>query len=342
MVVVAILALLASLPNAFAQSKAVLKSYNCPVDRIDAAADQIRTTFSKVPELRVAVDKRSGQILVHAPADVHAQITAGLNQLALQPAQAAPSAAGSSAPAAPNAEQNVPTATNILLQNLSAQDFDAKLRGILKNRLAPLASQTPGTNRYQLTAARGDGVEVGIDLANNQVALRGPAQGVLGASRLVHAMDAVGTAPQDNIRLIAYQAAKPENMQKAVDAVRMAENGRGNDATKVARLVPNQIEGSFSTAQASPSPQQPNENEGRPKPEGEKEGESTGLSGSVQVELLEGLDVIVIRGKKKDIEQVSSIIEQIEKLSTQTEPSIEIYPLTNVYCELMATLVRDL
>ncbi len=58
--------------------------------------------------------------------------------------------------------------------------------------------------------------------------------------------------------------------------------------------------------------------------------------------MLEGLDVIVIRGKKKDIEQVASIIEQIEKLSAQTEPSIEVYPLANANCEALGALIKQL
>jgi type II secretion system protein D len=334
-VVVAILAVLASLPRAFAQSKAVLKSYTCPADRLDATADQIRSAFKKVPELRVAVDKPSGQILVHAPADVHAQIAGGLNPLATPSAPAATPAPPETAEAAPAAESNPITATNVALQNLTAQDFETKLQSVLKTRLAPLTSLKANTNRYHLTAARGEGVEVTVDPANNQVSLRGPSQGVLGASRLVRAMDIAETGQPDNIRMIAYQAAKTESMKKAMDAVRMAEAGRGAAPTAIARLEPNQIEGPM-PGPGGPPGMQPNENKQNEKEEG------GGLTGSVQVELLEGLDVIVIRGKKKDIDQVTSIIEQIEKLSTQTEPSIEIYPLANVNCEAVSSLLIEL
>jgi type II secretion system protein D len=307
------------------------------MDRLDATADQIRSAFKKVPELRVAVDKQSGQILVHAPADVHSQISGGLNPLATPSTPAATPAQPEATESAqtPTAESNAFTTTNVSLQNLTAQNFETKLQTVLKNRLAPLASLKSGTTRFHLTAARGEGIEVTVDPANNQVSLRGPSQGVLGASRLVRAMDIAETGQQDNIRMIAYQAAKPESMKKAMDAVRMAETGRGAAPTAIARLEPNQIEGPMA-GPGGPPGQQPNENKPNDKDEG------SGLTGSVQVELLEGLDVIVIRGKKKDIDQVSSIIDQIEKLSTQTEPSIEVYPLANVNCEAVATLVREL
>jgi Bacterial type II/III secretion system short domain. len=60
------------------------------------------------------------------------------------------------------------------------------------------------------------------------------------------------------------------------------------------------------------------------------------------VQLLEGLDVLVIRGLRRDVEQVLSVIQQIEELARVTEPVIEIYSLRYVDCEAVATLVQQL
>lgn len=348
-IVVAILAVLAMLPNAFAQSKAVLKSYPCPADRVEATAELLRNVYKNMGEVRVAPDARSGQILVHAPADIQAQIAAKLSELGVP---AAPAPVANPAPATPPAAPAAVTETNILLQNISARDFEAKLQAILKNRLAALPNSQPGMNRYQLASPRRDGVELAIDLAANQVAIRGSAQGVQGASHLVRAMDSAPKVPGENMRLIAYQAAKPENMQKVVDAVRLAETGRGNDQSVPVKMIAGQKDDSETKSDDSPAveatpaaaQQKPTIRleEEKPKAGAEKEGENPGLSGSVQVEMLEGLDVIVIRGKKKDIEQVGKIIEQIEELATKTEPSIEIYPLVNANCQAMAELVNQL
>ncbi len=239
-VVVAILALLAVLPNAFAQSKAVLKSYPCPADRIEAVAEQIRAVFKDAAEVRVAVDRRNGQILVHAPAEVQDQIAAHMNPNGVPSAAAAQAPAvvaiPAAAPPAPAADASALTAINVPLRNITARQFEAKLCDILKNRLAALPSLMPGTDRYQFASARQDGVEFSIDLSTNQVMLRGPAQSVMGAGQLVRAMDSVAKTSGENVRLIAYQAAKPENMKKAVDAIRLAETGRGNGVPMVARL----------------------------------------------------------------------------------------------------------
>ena len=58
--------------------------------------------------------------------------------------------------------------------------------------------------------------------------------------------------------------------------------------------------------------------------------------GPVQIEFVEGLDVIVLRGADRDVERVMQIIEQIEQLSAVTTPTVEVYPLKNVDSRALA------
>ncbi len=67
-----------------------------------------------------------------------------------------------------------------------------------------------------------------------------------------------------------------------------------------------------------------------------------GLLSPVQIEMLDGLDVLVLRGNTQDVEQVMEIINQIERLSAETKPAIELLPLRNVDCQAMADLVQQL
>ncbi|HOM16167.1 MAG TPA: secretin N-terminal domain-containing protein, partial [Thermoguttaceae bacterium] len=85
--------------------------------------------------------------------------------------------------------------------------------------------------------------------------------------------------------------------------------------------------------------EQPGAEPGQPGPEG---GEKPAVMGPVQVQLLEGLDVLVIRGLRRDVEQVLSVIQQIEQLARVTEPVIEIYQLHHVDCEAVTSLVQQL
>jgi len=81
---------------------------------------------------------------------------------------------------------------------------------------------------------------------------------------------------------------------------------------------------------------------GEPGPPGQEAAEKPAVMGPVQVQLLEGLDVLVIRGLRRDVEQVLSVIQQIEELARVTEPVIEIYSLRYVDCEAVAALVQQL
>ena len=62
----------------------------------------------------------------------------------------------------------------------------------------------------------------------------------------------------------------------------------------------------------------------------------------MQIEFVEGLDVIVLRGADRDVERVMQIIEQIEELSAVTTPTVEVYPLKNVESRALGALLTRL
>lgn len=62
---------------------------------------------------------------------------------------------------------------------------------------------------------------------------------------------------------------------------------------------------------------------------------------NIEVEFLPDLDVIILRGRNQDLEQLAQIIEELERLSEQTQPEVEIYPLQHVASEAMAALVAQ-
>ena len=71
-------------------------------------------------------------------------------------------------------------------------------------------------------------------------------------------------------------------------------------------------------------------------------GEGGGLIGPVQIEFLEGLDQIVIRGNPRDVERVIEIIRQIEAAAVETAPDIEVVNLRYVTSEAMSSLLSTI
>ena len=60
------------------------------------------------------------------------------------------------------------------------------------------------------------------------------------------------------------------------------------------------------------------------------------LAPDVEIETLPDLDVIILRGRDRDVEELKRMIEEIERLSAETQPVIEIYPLKHVEGEALA------
>ena len=54
------------------------------------------------------------------------------------------------------------------------------------------------------------------------------------------------------------------------------------------------------------------------------------MIGPVQVETLEGLDVLILRGHQRDVERVMEVIARIEELSVETDPAIVVHQLRHV------------
>ena len=74
--------------------------------------------------------------------------------------------------------------------------------------------------------------------------------------------------------------------------------------------------------------------------EGDTE-EPDSLTGPVQVETVDGTDILVIRGNPEDVERVLRIIEEIERISEISEPKIQVVELQHVESEALAALLQQ-
>ncbi len=66
------------------------------------------------------------------------------------------------------------------------------------------------------------------------------------------------------------------------------------------------------------------------------------LGTEVEVESLPDLDVVILRGNQRDVDEVVRIIQEIERLSAESEPTIEVLPLAHVGSEKLAAMVNQL
>ena len=62
----------------------------------------------------------------------------------------------------------------------------------------------------------------------------------------------------------------------------------------------------------------------------------------MRIEFIEGLDQIVVSGRRRDVERVLRIIEQIEQQSLETRPAVEVYYLRHVDGRALTDLINQI
>jgi len=64
------------------------------------------------------------------------------------------------------------------------------------------------------------------------------------------------------------------------------------------------------------------------------------LNESIQVEMLPDLGVIILRGRQNEVQELSRILKELERLSAETQPEIQIIPLQHTQSDAIESIIR--
>jgi type II secretion system protein D len=239
-------------------------------------------------------------------------------------------------------------ARRVGLRHAKVEQIEAALWTTLGSRLLALPAQRPPARRYRLALSGGGAVELTLDPEAGQVVIDGPPATADTCVRLIRVLDSQQDPGGRNVRLVPLAGPPSASIQRAAAVIRNASGGREAGLPMVSLLFQPRDQGP--PGAAPPAAAAPTAPAGpAPKPAGPPGAEPAGqppsraaLVNPVQIEMLEGLDVLVLRGNAQDVDQVLDIISQVERLSAQTEPAIEILPLAHVDCQAMGSMVRSL
>lgn len=308
------------------------------------------------PDIRIAVDQRSSQVLVLAPNSIHSQIREKIAQAAapLTPppapgvvqvqALARPEMQSFAAPPPSAAQPSQPVPTNgpLRLQNLRADDLRVRLERLLARPL-PASTDTSGQwQTFEIEAVPGAAVIVTVNPTTGELHLSGPPHRTSAWRQVFAALD---SAPQDAGSVTQLVATKPANHQRVRQVLQAIQTQHTSDGG----AAPGRLAAMLQEAQGAAEPAAPTTAIPSPAAQAQTAVDAANIAqaagellGPVQIEFVEGLDVIVLRGADRDVERVMKIIEQIEQLSAVTTPTVEIYPLKNVNSEALAALLNRL
>ncbi|NQT38519.1 MAG: hypothetical protein HQ581_13570 [Planctomycetes bacterium] len=244
----------------------------------------------------------------------------------------------------------------IRLQYTTGQQIETSLRAILGPRLLTALGGSVRAPAFEMTLRDGEVLQLAVNHQTGAVTVQGSNRAVEAFARLIAAMDKQPDAggaesPGQSTQLVALRSAKPADVRRAVDALRSDQGTTATaDGSSGAMMIARMFQQPDPTAdpaggQTPIVPENGGATGDATVPAGDAPaagiGSQTSLIGPVRVEFLEGLDVLVISGHRRDVERVRAIIADIERLSQVTQPVIDILPLQHVDCEsLQAMLVQ--
>lgn len=316
-------------PAQNAQPTPIVRAYPTNGSDPDAVAAKLRQEFRTA---RVQSDPRTQQVIVLAPEGTHRQIAA-----VFQPSQPAPERGNA----------------GHVLKHISWREFEVHLRHLWGPQVSFAATRNNELATVTLNTASGPQPIMQVDRRANMVTFNGDVGVARVWRKLTEAIDKPLRRGEES-HLVALRNADPAKVQRAVALVQppVTTDARGQ-ATATIPLGRGRFEDQLRVAlqqngQAAPANQPPDDAPaGQTPPADQLPGDtpavagSAGLIGNVQIEFLEGLDTIIIRGRPQDVQRVREIIDEIERLSVETQPVVEILPLQHVNSEALVELVLE-
>ncbi|MFO0428640.1 MAG: secretin N-terminal domain-containing protein [Planctomyces sp.] len=230
----------------------------------------------------------------------------------------------------------------------SSENAQKSIRRILGRRLRDV-----GRNQLSYSAGDRRSITLSFDSASRSCLMEGPEDLVRQFDTLLNHIDesAAGAADED-VRFVPIQNVDPDVLGRAISVWKQSErvrrkatkpsdkdrSSRDERGLKVRETgFVNQVGDPEIPVGAADEPgDAPSETT-----EGSNEESMRRPSSDVQIDPLPDLDVLVLRGRDADVKELLRIIEEIERLSGETAPAIEIIYLQNVQGEALDRMVAD-
>jgi type II secretion system protein D len=341
-----------------AANGAVTQAYRIPVDRLDAAVAELRRNWPEGTGIRIVGNRNSSEILVTAPPSVHGQVALQLAELV----QGGPIEAARQQQPVPTPVARMATGPhvrrNYRLRNVNWQQLEDEIRKAWGVQLHFDTQNNGELAIFRRLEILGGQALVTIDRRQNDVLVEGPQSETDAWVRAIQAMD-VRQSEDAATQFVPVKRVSPQRVDQAISLIRTRTGESAQRSAPRARRAHwgggELFAAIFQPALGDALAQAGGANQ--PAPGGGGEGtailpggglpglalvpQDSGFIGNVQIEYIEGLDIYIIRGRKVDVDRVVRIIQEIERLSVETLPVIEIVQLDHVNSEAMAAVMTQ-
>ncbi len=350
--------LLEQIDRAPSPSPAASSSAPRPVDVIRTypiAAENLAGVAARLQQLlegraRVATDVGRARLIVAAPADVQELIARHLSDDAAPPATLSRQTATNSSRQTPRAIVAAQPPSSYVFRVRSANEVLQTLRRFFSDSLQPQRA-----NEFLFVAQDQQRLTIRFEPSADRCLLSGSGALVRQFLNLLGQIDSPQSHPGRITRLMAIRNTQPDILHEAVDIWRDVRKQRafGNVVAPAVSQVESPVERNRrraayralgisgpSAVQQVADEQQPSDEQ--PRSDGAPAaGPLRRPSSDVEIQSLPDLDVIILRGLGADVEELTRIINEIERLSAETTPEIEVYHLQHVQGEAANRLITQ-
>lgn len=337
------------------QEQSVLHSYTVSPAELDRRLQQLKTVVGQ--DGRISVDRRRSRIVVVARPSQHQQVrnllkdqrvtpAADLSPLSARPVTETAELIPVSDASALFPEQGVRSSSGgqitvqHRLRGITTKQCLMALKRLLKNQLVV---HDDGTAEY--SSANSGRVRLEFDAEYQSCRLHGDRDMVEQFLTLFLWFERLQEqSTGESIRLVPLKNVRPAVLNRAIHLWRESTQTRdvldGSQSSHEAKQLIQRVTFVQDVpAAADPAAADPAAADPAGADPAAEAGENTGaddgdlrppLSG-VSVQPFPGLDVLAIQGKDADVEELIRIIREIERLSDETAPEVEIYFLKNVH-----------
>ncbi len=206
----------------------------------------------------------------------------------------------------------------IHLKTLTAHSLHTKLEKVLRHRIATSQDPTGKWLGFNIDQTEGEPVTVWANTETKLAQLSGPAELVQAWKKVLTLLDAPLNEKSIS-RLIVAKPGSETKIRQAVNTIQVASLAEASESRPPL--------GSPELGPANPD-----------------QSDSVGISllGPVQIETIEGTDILLLRGNPRDVQRVLEVIEDIERMSAIGDPQIEVVRLEHVESDQLAVLLKQI
>lgn len=292
-----------------------LQVYNVPTEFVGTIGAELQVQYHSNSKVRVTTDPRTGQLMIMAPNAVHQVIGAQINAFMQQ----------NQIPAGDRGMNVASTKQQTYgLKYLSWRELEDAIQTLAGPRLTVTTERNGEIANLQIANTTGLQDVLQIDRRQNTVSILGSGLTVSGWAQVVYSLDQGQADTRNATQVIPLSPAEPRRVKQAIQLVRATIQESAEGGQTEARVQVGDDE--QATAMGSL----------------ESIGADSGLFGDVQIEFIEDIDLVIIKGSKRDVQRTLQVIDEIKKQALKTQPEVEVLKLQHANAEAVATLITDL